>query len=312
MNNLYSSFLNRASSPALVWYSRRGRIELSGAVLARHLAKNAAFLEAECEGGSSSGVVIDLPVDWKMVTWALGTLLAGAPLAFFDVKGMENQTSTPILLAPNNGTLANCDPTAVAWGGIVFSNESPNYLRARTHAKQAGESAGVMPIYPKELLEAWPSLVAVDLAPLALRWADEPLHASVLDGNAESMGYPDFYSPHAPTSLTSMDVPCDAGAWAWATLGASLARAHNSPAAHTSAIETSPFKENVNESYGAICVDFSGLPLDQGAISAACFAICLHYIRYGCVVVATDGKAEDIARAERAQLVSFASLCPQA
>lgn len=280
MKRLYSSLLTRGASPALVWYSPRGRIELSGSVLARHLAKDAAFLEAECEARRGAGVVVDLPVDWKMVTWALGALLAGAPLAFFDAKAGSQ------LLAPRGSELTALDHEALPWGGILFSNKSASYLH------RAASESGAMPNYPEGLLNSWPSLVSVDLAPLALQWMGDPLHTSILDGNAESMGYPDSYSP--TTQLDTADTP--GGAHSWEEFGGAL----------TATSKTSPAGE------APICLDFTTSDLAEGAMSAACFAICLHYIRYGCVVVATDGKAEDKAVRERAQLIELPSLCPEA
>lgn len=65
--------------PRITWYGGDGeRVELSGAVLANWVAKTTNLLADELDVGPSSRVLLDLPVHWRTLTWALATWHAGA------------------------------------------------------------------------------------------------------------------------------------------------------------------------------------------------------------------------------------------
>lgn len=64
--------------PRLTWYAPQERIELSGHVLDNWVTKTANLLVEEHEAGPGTLVVLDLPVHWRLVVWALGTWRTGA------------------------------------------------------------------------------------------------------------------------------------------------------------------------------------------------------------------------------------------
>lgn len=64
--------------PRLTWTCAPERLELSGHVLANWAVKVANLLEQEGCAGGGARVVLDLPVHWRTVTWALGVWLAGS------------------------------------------------------------------------------------------------------------------------------------------------------------------------------------------------------------------------------------------
>ena len=87
---LYQALVDMGSKPALTWYSSQGRMELSGAVVANHCAKIAAFLAEEAWAEAGESARLSLPCHWKSVLWALGALLAGLQVELAsDVDGAE-------------------------------------------------------------------------------------------------------------------------------------------------------------------------------------------------------------------------------
>ena len=78
---IYRELLRRASLPALTLYGPAAgapRLELSGAVLANHAAKAANLLADEVMIDPGTRLTLDLPSHWRLLTWGLGGLLAGA------------------------------------------------------------------------------------------------------------------------------------------------------------------------------------------------------------------------------------------
>ncbi|MEU4364785.1 TIGR03089 family protein [Promicromonospora sp. NPDC023987] len=73
--------------PRLTWYGDDGeRVELSGAVLANWASKTVNLLVEEFDAGPGSRVVVDLPVHWRTVVWALAAWRAGATVAVPDAS----------------------------------------------------------------------------------------------------------------------------------------------------------------------------------------------------------------------------------
>lgn len=65
--------------PRLTWYGDDGeRVELSGAVLENWVNKTTNLLVEEFDAGPGTRVVLDLPVHWRTVVWALAAWRVGA------------------------------------------------------------------------------------------------------------------------------------------------------------------------------------------------------------------------------------------
>ena len=65
--------------PRLTWYGDDGeRVELSGAVLENWVNKTTNLLVEEFDAGPGTRVVLDLPVHWRTVVWALAVWRVGA------------------------------------------------------------------------------------------------------------------------------------------------------------------------------------------------------------------------------------------
>lgn len=67
--------------PRLMWENEGERLELSGHVTANWAIKIANLLLDEADAAPGTIVLLDLPVHWRTVTWALGTWLTGATVA---------------------------------------------------------------------------------------------------------------------------------------------------------------------------------------------------------------------------------------
>ncbi|MBE9925727.1 TIGR03089 family protein [Cellulosimicrobium cellulans] len=75
--------------PRITWYGDDGeRVELSGAVLENWVNKTTNLLVEEFDAGPGTRVVLDLPVHWRTVVWALAAWRVGATAVLVD----ENAT----------------------------------------------------------------------------------------------------------------------------------------------------------------------------------------------------------------------------
>lgn len=84
---LHRRLLDDGASPRLAWSSSDGEaLELSGRVLANWTAKIANLLVEEADAEPGTRVLLDLPVHWRSLVWALGTWVAGAAVVT-DVNG---------------------------------------------------------------------------------------------------------------------------------------------------------------------------------------------------------------------------------
>lgn len=78
--DIYNCLLDRGTSPALTLYgpsAGTARLELSGKVVANHVAKAANLLTDDIMIDPGQDVKIDLPPHWRLLTWTLGALIAG-------------------------------------------------------------------------------------------------------------------------------------------------------------------------------------------------------------------------------------------
>lgn len=81
---IYRALVDRGAAPALTLYGPSAgapRLDLSGRVLANHAAKAANLLADDLMIDPGSTIRLDLPAHWRLITWALGGLLAGAQLS---------------------------------------------------------------------------------------------------------------------------------------------------------------------------------------------------------------------------------------
>lgn len=68
--------------PRLTWYGDDGeRVELSGHVLDNWVTKTANLLVEEYQAGPLTRVLLDLPVHWRAVVWAMASWRVGACVA---------------------------------------------------------------------------------------------------------------------------------------------------------------------------------------------------------------------------------------
>jgi len=76
---LLDAFGRDGAAPRLTWYGTDGeRTELSGRVLANWVTKAANLLVEEADAEPGTTVVLDLPVHWRTLVWALASWTTGA------------------------------------------------------------------------------------------------------------------------------------------------------------------------------------------------------------------------------------------
>lgn len=92
---LHRRLLEDGASPRLAWSSSDGEaLELSGRVLANWTAKIANLLVEEADAEPGTRVLLDLPVHWRSLVWALGTWVAGATVVT-DVGESDGDAGVP-------------------------------------------------------------------------------------------------------------------------------------------------------------------------------------------------------------------------
>lgn len=77
LNQTDFDWLQSTPSNVLTWYSPEGRLEFTGAVMARWLAKTANYV-VEMFGEGAARVALDLPDSWRTLVWVTGAGFAGA------------------------------------------------------------------------------------------------------------------------------------------------------------------------------------------------------------------------------------------
>ena len=84
------------SSPRLTWYGTDGeRTELSGRVLANWVTKAANLLVEEADAEPGTTVVLDLPVHWRAVVWALASWTCGARVVLPSAEDVLDDDEGP-------------------------------------------------------------------------------------------------------------------------------------------------------------------------------------------------------------------------
>jgi uncharacterized protein (TIGR03089 family) len=79
VNDLMNVLVSEPGRPRITWYGPQGeRVELSGAVLQNWVSKTVNLLVEEFDAGPGTRVILDLPVHWRTVLWALGAWRCGA------------------------------------------------------------------------------------------------------------------------------------------------------------------------------------------------------------------------------------------
>ncbi len=80
--------------PRLTWYGDDGeRVELSGAVLENWVNKTTNLLVEEFDAGPGTRVVLDLPVHWRTVVWALAAWRVGATVVLVGENATDPGTT---------------------------------------------------------------------------------------------------------------------------------------------------------------------------------------------------------------------------
>lgn len=87
---LLQQLLTDPGRPRLTWYGPQGeRIELSGHVLDNWVTKSTNLLIEEYDAGPRARVLVDLPVHWRAVVWALAAWRTGACVLLPDDGSTE-------------------------------------------------------------------------------------------------------------------------------------------------------------------------------------------------------------------------------
>ncbi|MDO4888436.1 MAG: TIGR03089 family protein [Actinomycetaceae bacterium] len=111
---VYRDLAGMGSRPALTWYGRDGRIELSGRVAANHMAKIAGYLLDEVWLEPGARLRLALPAHWKQVLWAMGGLLAGAHVECEGVTDDRHEGAAYAVVACDHQRLSDLATSAEA------------------------------------------------------------------------------------------------------------------------------------------------------------------------------------------------------
>lgn len=119
--------LKRKPTSLLTWYSSTGRVEFTGPVIARWIAKTTNFFCSEFGEDSGASVVLDLPVSWRRLFWQAGAGFAGVNCLTSSVSVSEaemvvtNQAEKALLLLENDPglpvLLQEMGDLALRWNG---------------------------------------------------------------------------------------------------------------------------------------------------------------------------------------------------
>lgn len=110
---LATAFRADATRPRLTFYddavgpTRGERIELSAKVLSNWVAKAANALQEDLDVTPGSRVLLDLPLHWRAVYWALAVWSVGATLVLPGAGDRAPSNRAPSNRAPSTGTVAD-------------------------------------------------------------------------------------------------------------------------------------------------------------------------------------------------------------
>nr|KEP23513.1 hypothetical protein DA06_07805 [Georgenia sp. SUBG003] len=125
------AFARDGASPRLTWYGADGeRTELSGRVLANWVTKAANLLVEEADAEPGTTVVLDLPVHWRTLVWALASWTTGARVVLPD----EELDEVDVVVTTDPGTAPGAEGAdlvlavalpalAMSWDGPELPNE---------------------------------------------------------------------------------------------------------------------------------------------------------------------------------------------
>jgi uncharacterized protein (TIGR03089 family) len=166
--------------PRLTWYGDDAeRVELSGHVLDNWVTKTANLLVEEYQAGPLTRVLVDLPVHWRAVVWAMATWRVGACVTV-PPAGRPDRVVPP---EPPRPPAAGTDVVAVALPALArhLEGELPaNAVDATGSVMTYGDVLTYMP-------EPSPSAPAIKVgedlvAHAALeQWAADALHRRGVD-----------------------------------------------------------------------------------------------------------------------------------
>lgn len=114
----------------LTYYGEGERIDLSGSVVARWLAKIANYLDLEGFSGPGNQVLVALPPHWRSVVWMCGTWLAGSCVTT-DIPASEKPW--PEVTVSNNQAILQESKSQVILAqtmpslALRWSDELPTY-----------------------------------------------------------------------------------------------------------------------------------------------------------------------------------------
>lgn len=223
--DIYRRFLAYGTAPALTWYSPDGRVELSGKVVATHLAKISSYLTDEVWLNPGDELLLDVPAAYKQVLWGLGSLVAGLKVTIDDETSPAHPDSPRAVLtnrpkkwlsdSPCDHSLCEhslCEPGNSDW--FMSPPDSKISLPRSFSSAQSlaqGKEIGRAQAAPHEQAEHQQTrtrvcacqlndsstsfhpeeVLALDLAPLVFSWMGDVLPGGVRDATAEVMGSPD-------------------------------------------------------------------------------------------------------------------------
>ncbi|TNC17162.1 TIGR03089 family protein [Georgenia sp. 311] len=170
------------NQPRLTWYGPDDeRVELSGRVLANWVTKATNLLVEEGEVGPGTRVLLDVPVHWRALVWAMATWCAGGELVLppeEEFEGDRDDDDDPYEPEP----LDDEEPVDEDEESSVFLPDADPEEPDIAVTSRAGDapSAGM--------------LLVVALPALAMQ-VDEPIPAGAVDAAAALMGYGDVLDP---------------------------------------------------------------------------------------------------------------------
>jgi uncharacterized protein (TIGR03089 family) len=124
-----NSLVKEPGRPRLTWYGPdHERVELSGAVLQNWVNKTVNLLVEEFDAGPGTRVILDVPVHWRSMIWALGAWRCGATVALtsFGAAG-EADGDVVVTSRPQAWAASDADLVAVALPALArrFDGDLP-------------------------------------------------------------------------------------------------------------------------------------------------------------------------------------------
>ncbi|MET3975701.1 TIGR03089 family protein [Cellulosimicrobium sp. 4261] len=144
--------------PRLTWYGDDSeRVELSGAVLENWVNKTTNLLVEEFDAGPGTRVVLDLPVHWRTLIWALAAWRVGATVVLVDENATDpGSTHAEVVVThrPDARTGSGAELVAVALPALArrFDGALPTgAIDAASAVMSYGDQLGWAPEPDREL-----------------------------------------------------------------------------------------------------------------------------------------------------------------